>query len=384
VHRIPPIRSIFATRSMKDRPTVLLLIPHLGGGGSEKVAENLVRNLSQEKYELHLCLVTDSNNNKEPLPGGVTVHHIGARRVRFGLYPVLKLIRRLKPAVVLSGMIHLNLLVLALRPFFPRLTRILVRQNSNATLADGSIRSWASPIYRALYRRSDRVICQSQSMARDFCSTLRFPSEKTAILANPVDVEGIRALPKDTLPQWPGSGPHLLAVGRLSHEKGFDLLLEAFVSVREHFPTASLAIAGTGPEVFALKALSKSYALDGSVRFLGQVASPARYFRGATLFVLPSRHDTMPNALLEAAAAELPLVTLPASTGLVDLLSAETGAWIAPEVSAESLASTLIGVLHRLKPKERFKHPWIEQFRMDRAVAAYESLIDETIEARHS
>jgi len=370
---------------MTHRPRILLLIPHLGGGGAEKVFANLARNLSQKKYELHLCLVTDSNSNKEPLPGGVTVHHIGVSRVRFGLYAAFRLIRKLKPAVVLSGMIHLNLLVLALRPLIPRRTRILVRQNRNLTLAPGKLPTWAAPIYRALYRGSDRVICQSQSMAHDLCSTLRLPSDKVAVLPNPVDLDAVRVLAKGPKlhlqAQWPGPGPHLLAVGRLSHEKGFDLLLNSFATVRKHFPTASLAIAGVGSEISALKELRNSSELRDSVRFLGQVPSPARYFQGATLFVLPSRYDAMPNALLEAAAAGLPLVALPASDGLVDLLRDKTGTWIGPSTSVESLTSTLLEALNVLKPGERFEYPWIEQFQIRRALAAYEKLIDETIGA---
>ena len=62
---------------MTHRHKVLLLIPHLGGGGAEKVAENLARNLSQKKYELHLCLVADSNTGDKTLPDDVTVHRIG-------------------------------------------------------------------------------------------------------------------------------------------------------------------------------------------------------------------------------------------------------------------------------------------------------------------
>ena len=56
------------------------------------------------------------------------------------------------------------------------------------------------------------------------------------------------------------------------------------------------------------------------MRFAGYVEQPAEYFAGASLFVLSSRHEGMPNAMLEAAAAGLPLVALPASDGVADLL----------------------------------------------------------------
>jgi glycosyltransferase involved in cell wall biosynthesis len=95
--------------------------------------------------------------------------------------------------------------------------------------------------------------------------------------------------------------------------------------------------------------------------------------------VLPSRHEGLPNALLEAAAAGLPIVALPACEGLVELLRGQLGVWLAPEISAEALAASLLSALHALQPNERFAHPFVEAFRLDRAIEAYESLIDQSL-----
>jgi glycosyltransferase involved in cell wall biosynthesis len=62
----------------------------------------------------------------------------------------------------------------------------------------------------------------------------------------------------------------------------------------------------------------------------------------------------MPNALLEAAAAGLPLGATPASGGVVDLLRGRPGAWLAPEISAEALAAAIIAALETIRPGERF------------------------------
>src|ERR1035437_6979099 len=154
---------------MAQRLRVLLLIPHLGGGGAEQVTALLARGLSRDKYEVHLGLVTRSNAASPPLPPWVTVHNLSASRVRSGAFRLLRLVRRLKPDVILSGMAHLNFLVLMLRPFFPKSTRVLVRQNGtvSAALAFGDLPSYTRLLYRLLYRRADRVICQSQAMADD-------------------------------------------------------------------------------------------------------------------------------------------------------------------------------------------------------------------------
>jgi glycosyltransferase involved in cell wall biosynthesis len=200
-----------------------------------------------------------------------------------------------------------------------------------------------------------------------------------AVLPNPVEVEEIRASIGLHPATWVGSGAHLLAVGRLSREKGFDLLLRALVAVRAEFPGVSLLIAGTGAEEAALKAECRALGVEKAVCFAGYVERPVEYFPGATLFVLSSRHEGLPNALLEAAAAGLPIVALPASEGMVELLRGQPGVWLASEVSAEALAATLVSALSALRPGERFSYEFVEQFRIDRAIAAYEALIDQSL-----
>ena len=341
---------------MAQRLRLVLPIPHLGGGGAEQVTALLARGLSPEKYDLHLVLVTQRGADLEPLPPWVTVHALGAGRVRGGALPLLRLIRRLNPDVILSGMAHLNFLVLLLAPFFPRDTRILVRQNSTVSqaLEFGGLPFYTRPLYRLLYRRADRVICQSHSMAADLAAELRLDKERIAVLPNPVDLDGIRRANGEPA-AWSGEGPHLLAVGRLSPEKGFDLLLRAFSMVREELPGAALTLLGAGREEGSLKALCRSLGIETAVDLPGYVDRPYSYYPGATLFVLSSRHEGMPNALLEAAAAGLPIVAVPCSGGVVEFLRTQPGAWLGRAITTEALASSLLEALRDLRPGQRFE-----------------------------
>jgi glycosyltransferase involved in cell wall biosynthesis len=371
-------------KSTTERPRILLLVPHLGGGGAEQVIALLARGLSREKYELHLGLITQADTGPEKVPSWVRIHALGAPRVRSGAFRLLQLIRRLKPDALLSGMFHLNFLVLLLRPLFPSGTRVLVRQNGtvSAALAFGNLPAYTRLLYRLLYRHADSVICQTPAMARDLAAELAIEENRLTVLPNPLDVDAIRSAIAKSPDTWTGPGPHLLAVGRLSREKGFDLLLRALAIVREQIPYAGLAIAGAGPEEAALKAQCRDLGLEGAVRFAGRVDHPAAYFPGASAFVLSSRHEGLPNALLEAAAGGLPIVALPASQGVVDLLRGRPGVWLATIVSADALASSLIEALESLSPGQRFDHPFIDPFRIDRAIRAYEDLIDAVLPGR--
>jgi glycosyltransferase involved in cell wall biosynthesis len=304
-------------------------------------------------------------------------------------FRILKLVWALKPHLILSGMVHLNFMVLLLRPFFPAQTRLLARQNGTAStaIAFGNLPSYTPLLYRLLYRQADRVICQTTAMASDLAERFGIPPQLLAVLPNPVDLEAIRERAMRTQELQPNStpnyaGPHLVAIGRLSREKGFDLLLEALSVVRERFPHADLIVAGAGPEEQALKARRRELSFQSTANFCGNLAQPAVLFPTASLFVLPSRHEGLPNALLEAAGAGLPIVALPASEGLVELLRGQPGVWLAPEISSPALAATLLTALDALRPGERFAHAFIERYALGHAIHAYEALIDSVLEGR--
>jgi glycosyltransferase involved in cell wall biosynthesis len=361
---------------MARRTRILLLLSHLGGGGAEHVMALLARGLSQQKYEVHLGLVGQRDNSGAAIPDWVTLHALGARRARAGAIPLLRLIWRLRPVVVLTGAVEVSFLVLLLRPLFPRRTSVLVRQNATVTsiLEFERLPGFMRLLYRLLYQNSDHVICQSGAMAKDLAHALGIDDKQIAVLPNPVDFAGIRAA-ADEPGMRSGAGPQLLAVGRLSPEKGFDLLLHALVVVRERFPEAHLILAGAGPEESTLKLLCCELGLEKAVCFAGHVDQPYKYFASTTLFVLPSRHEGMPNALLEAAAAGLPLAAMPASGGVVDLLRGQTGAWVAAEITAAALAVTIITALETVRSGQRFSHSF---FASTAGVARRESLERDT------
>ena len=359
-----------------------MLIPHLGGGGAEKVTVLLACGLSSEKYELHLGIVTQASAPKDEFPSHVAIHSLGAPRVRFAGLRLLRLVRRVRPRVVISGMFHLNFLVLLLRPMFPWSTRVVVRQNGavSASLKFDKLPAYNRVLYRSLYRHADRIICQSEAMADDLSGELGIAVNRLIVLRNPVDVDAMRSVNGHAPGRWTGTGPHLLAVGRLSPEKGFDMLLRALANVRRHFPSTDLAIAGSGPEEARLRSLSCELGLESAVRFAGYVDRPSDWFAGAAAFVLSSRHEGMPNALLEAGAAGLPIVALPAAGGLGEMLRGLPGVWIAAEISTNALAASLIEALRALDPGQRFTHEFVEPFSLERAIHGYEDMIDAIVQ----
>lgn len=363
-----------------QRARVLLLIPHLGGGGAERVTEIVARFLDRRKYEVHLGSISpigsEASNSIE------NIHAINASRIRYSPFKILSLIWTLEPDLILSGMAHLNLLVLILRPLLPRRARVFVRQNGemSATFSTGLHPAILRAIYGFAYRHADLVICQSEGMRREIRRELGVAEAKLIVLHNPVDCKLIRETVQVLTAAQSKDRPHLLAIGRLVPEKGFDILLEAFAGLSARFPEATLTLAGSGPCESDLKRQSRRLGIAHRVHFSGHVSNPARFFRDTSLFVLSSRTEGIPNALLEAASAGLPIVATPASPGLVELLTKRAGVWLASETSASALECSLELALASIKPAERYPHEWIEPFDVGSAVPGFESAIDHAIE----
>lgn len=361
---------------MTTRKTVLFLIPHLGGGGAERVLVHLAAGLAAEKFQVHVGVVSRGSWSNIHLPAGITVHTLGAGRVRFAFFPLLRLVWSLKPDLIYSGIYHLNFLVLALRPLMPRGTRCIVRQNGLTGAAEGTNRR-TRLLYRILYPRAESIVCQTETMAAGMSVLLR-NSTNIRVLPNPV-MHSFPALSHTPEFQQSGPQPHLLAVGRLVKEKGFDLLLTAFAKVKEQFPQAHLTILGKGVEEASLKAMSHQLGIDASVSFPGYVDHPEEWFPKARLFVLSSRQEAMPNALLEAASYGLPIVATPALGDSTAGLRGMPGCWVAEECSAQALAESLCEALNTLNEMQRVEHDWIEPFRMENALRRHEALIDEVL-----
>lgn len=362
-----------------ERPRILLLIPHLGGGGSERVIETLARSLDPAKYDVHLALITTSHGDYRYSPLEIPVHQFRAERVRHSGLRLLRLIWKLRPSLILSGIAHLNFLVLALKPLLPRRTRIIVRQNGAVaeTLRPHS-RQLSRRLYSRAYRRADRVICQTEAMAREIRLGLSVEPSKLAVLPNPTDITYIR---NRTLlhEKRISANPTLIAVGRLVPEKGFDLLLDTLASLPSPHHSTELFLVGTGPQQRSLERQAQELGIHSRVHFVGQLNDPIIQFPHASLFVLSSRTEGLPNAMLEAAAAGLPIVATPASDGLVDLLQHRGGVWLASEISSEALQVALQQALTVVGSGCRYHHHWMEPYELSRALAAYESVIDGVI-----
>ena len=368
------------------RRRILFILASVGGGGAERVVLTILRHLDRKRFEPHLALVRASGRYLGDLPGDVTVHDLKAGRARYAIPAIVRLAWRLRPHAVLSTLGYLNLVVIFAKPVLPRGTGLLVREGTvvSALLVKDvqypKIWKW---LYRRYYKKVDKIICQSDYMLNDLAENFGVPREKMVRIYNPVDVERIRRLAEADENPYPGAGPHLVSAGRLSNEKGFDLLLDAMPLVLERFPRAELTILGEGPLKVALEAQRERLGLTKAVVFVGFQPNPYPYFKHAHLFVLASRFEGLPNVLLEALALGTLVVATDCPGGVKELVNYADGMKLVPMDSPALLAEYLIRTLDEMK-HYRYKQSnphFSETFGVQNAVAEYEALLERVSDA---
>jgi glycosyltransferase involved in cell wall biosynthesis len=145
------------------------------------------------------------------------------------------------------------------------------------------------------------------------------------------------------LPALPAE-PVVLAVGRHVAQKGIDLLLTAWVRVQATLPGAQLRLLGDGPLTAELQAQAQALGIADSVHFLPPSPQVQAQMDSAAVFVLPSRYEGMPLALLEAQALGVPAVAFDCPTGPAEIISPDTGI-VVPASDTEALAAALLRLL---------------------------------------
>ncbi len=172
----------------------------------------------------------------------------------------------------------------------------------------------------------------------------------------------------------------LLAVGRLTAQKGFDLLLHAFANIAEVLPNWDLVIVGEGLQREELEIQIQRLGLCERVVLPGRIASMSECYTAADIYVMSSRFEGFPNTLAEAMAYGLPAVSFDCPTGPRDIIRNEVDGLLVPYMDVTALAQALARLMRdeglRAKMAQRAVDAR-ERFAMDRIAGMWEKLFGE-------
>jgi len=337
---------------LKSRVTILFALPAMCMGGSQRVLANVLNHIDTARFEPHLAVLKGADMWLE-VPPGVQVHELGAMRARYASLSLARICWRIRPQTVLSTSAHLNSALVSARPLLPANTRLLIREGADITSPQAAVSRFRALFYKCAYRRADLVICQSDHMHESLIREYNLSRNNVVRIYNPVDVASIAKLAVAAPNPFADGGLNLVAAGRLSREKGFDLLLRAMPRVRQVFPRVVATLVGEGPELPALQTLRRELNLESSVRFVGAQRNPYPFLKHADLVVLPSRTEAFPNVVLEAMALGTAVVATNCCGALNEISSCKQHLRVANDTSSDALASEILSAIHDgAKPKK--------------------------------
>ncbi|MFZ5881187.1 MAG: glycosyltransferase family 4 protein [Chloroflexota bacterium] len=335
------------------------------GGGAGNASANIARWFVAFGHEVAVLTAHLEGLPRVETQGGLTVHRIPALRrkqdrsgafeqlafILSGSMHALGLARRFKPDVILaffgmpSGAIAWLLKKLHHIPYV-------------VSLRGGDVPGFRpydfkvfhrliGPFLRVIWHDAARVIANSHglgNLARAFDAGVDIP-----IIPNGVDGSRFDAGQRD----W--ASPRLLSAGRIVYQKGLDLGLRALAQLQEldwHW-----YIAGDGPQMEPLRTLAQELGIAGRITFVGWQAQEelANEYHQANLFLFPSRHEGMPNAVLEAMSSGLPVVATRIAGSEELVVHGETGLLADPE-NVDSLRDCLRVLLVDADKRERMGH----------------------------
>jgi glycosyltransferase involved in cell wall biosynthesis len=237
---------------------------------------------------------------------------------------------------------------------------------------------WCLPFYKA-------AICVSEDLV-EACGKIGVPAGRLHLIHNAIDTDDYRrTITRDQPKTQLGFPPNELligSVGRLSPEKGFDLLIQAVVTLRKAGHAVSLAIAGDGDARPHLEQLIAELDCQSFVRLLGHVGDPRWLYQALDLFVLSSLREGLPNVVLEAMALEVPVIATRIA-GLPKLIEDGVDGVLVPPADLPALTVAMDKLLGDEATRNRLSQAGRQTIesrfafsrRMERVVAVYDQVL---------
>lgn len=328
-------------RSDEMRPRrIVFLLTGLSAGGAEKTINLLARHRAGMGDDVTvLAFHSEADGSYFPYPREITLKmfepsdHKGRsllRTMRRFVW-LRRQLAEIRPDLLVSFLSKNNVLsILAGR--ITSVPVIVSERNNPEIQFRGS--SWGQA-HAALTPLSVRLVMLTE---RSFGRLSERRRRNAVVIHNPC------SLPEGITPA-PGDGQRIVAVGRLTPQKGFDLLISAFAQITSRFPQASLTIFGEGTERPALEKQVADLGLNDRVRLPGVTSRPGIWIEQADIFAFSSRFEGFGNVLVEAVAAGLPCVSFDCDFGPETILDSGRGGILVPLGDVQAFADALAQVL---------------------------------------
>lgn len=379
---------------MGEKIRVLFFIPSLAGGGAERVMASLLGGIDRTRINPCLLLLYPLAGSPYNgyLPDDMRVSLVRRRSDSFFGKAVqfmnfLGAIRRERPDVLVSSLTHSNIMALLAGTLFG--IKVIVCEHINVgeliRTREGKYMLGlpVARLVKVLYRYAYKVIVVSEGIGANAIEEFNIPERKIRVIHNPINSERISEMSGTPAshPFFNDGVPVITAVGRLVDQKGFDVLMEAFQLVVSRID-ARLIILGEGPEREKLQKLMGDYGLDGKVSLAGFQGNPFNFVARSDVFVLSSRYEGLPMALLEAMACGVPVIAADCRSGPAEILDGGRCGRLVPVGDVKAFAAAIAELLRDENLRTKFSRVGMERtkdFSADKIIIQYEQVICESM-----
>jgi glycosyltransferase involved in cell wall biosynthesis len=359
-----------------------LAVPSLALGGAERVVAKMANHWAERGDAV--TVVTLSGNAGDTYALDPRVKRIALNAMQESRGPAqavvhnvhrIRLLRRAiadsAPETVISFTDRMNVLtLLACRPL--GVDTVISERIDPSRYEIGRAWSW---LRRRVYPSARALVVQTVRVRRQMVDLMR--GRPIYVIPNAVEARPANAATPPGAAK-PASMRWIVAMGRLAPQKGFDLLIDAFSRVSARHPQWSLKILGEGPERPALERLIDANRLAGRVVLAGWEPDPNAALQQADVFVLSSRFEGFPNALLEAMACGLPAVSFDCQSGPAEIVRNEIDGILVPPEDVASLADAIERVLADEALRQRLAAEAVrvvERFSVERYFALWDAVL---------
>lgn len=360
-----------------EHPAIALFLATSGHSGVDRVMGNLMDAFTARGLRVDLLHVRGHGPHREPAPPYLRVVDLGSAHVYSSLPPLVRYLRRERPASLLCDKHKVNLTALRAVRLAGVDTQIVVRTGTtvSADLAErgGLSRYLHRRNVRRWYPRARSVVVPSSGAADDLARFCKLDRKLVTAIPNPIvgpDLLAKAAEPVDH--PWFLEGaevPVILGVGELGSRKDFATLIRAFAILRAE-RQLRLVIFGRGRQQQALKQLAADLSVADDVSLPGFTTNPYAYMMRASLFVLCSLWEGLPTVLIEALAVGTPVVSTNCPSGPAEILEDGRYGPLVPVGDATALAEAMRTTLDRPLPSDALRKA-AERYRIQVAASRY-------------
>lgn len=392
---------------MKKR-RLLFILPTLSKGGQERVVSRLSFALDDSIYEKYLVLFYKDRIDYPfegkiisldlPLPSQSffkIYQKIFSLFVR--IFDLRKIKNKLKPDFSISFGPEANIVNVFSNLFFKNTKTVVsvrVVESVYFKKLPFPLKQYYNFTMRLVYKLAEKIIPNSEWVKKDIIENFRAPKEKIFVIPNFLDMNDVQKQSEEVIEQPLKEifekNKTIISIGRLTQQKGFSFLLDAFSKVLRRYSEVRLIILGEGELEKELKELSRKLNIEKNVYFLGFQKNPFKFLKRATIFIFPSLYEGFPNVLIEAMSCGLPVIATDCPGGNKEILSSlqeeiketklkEYGILV-PPANSEELAKAILLLLTDDKLRKQYSErakKRAEDFSVEKIIQKWENIFKE-------